>query len=103
MRIDRHSLSVVVRAAQGRLRAPVSGRGPDIASTGRPRHTEVVRLLVEAGADVNLADSAGVTPLALARQRGYREMIEILQKAGAPFSSLLGRLAPRRCERINRQ
>ena len=39
---------------------------------GGPRHTEVVRLLVEAGADVNLADGEGVTPLAHARQRGYR-------------------------------
>jgi len=54
-----------------------------ILGDGGPRHTEVVRLLVEAGADVNLADANGVTPLAHARQRGYVQMIEILQKAGA--------------------
>ncbi len=54
-----------------------------ILGDGGPRHTEVVRLLVEAGADVNLADGNGVTPLAHARQRGYVQMIEILQKAGA--------------------
>lgn len=54
-----------------------------ILGDGGPRHTEVVRLLVEAGADVNLADGNGVTPLAHARQRGYNEMIEILQNAGA--------------------
>lgn len=54
-----------------------------ILGEGGPRHTEVVRLLVEAGADVNLADANGVTPLAHARQHGYRQMIEILQKAGA--------------------
>ena len=35
-----------------------------ILGDGGPRHTEVVRLLVEAGADVNLADGQGVTPLA---------------------------------------
>jgi hypothetical protein len=54
-----------------------------ILGDGGPRHTEVVRLLVEAGADVNLADGSGVSPLAHARQRGYTEMIEILQQAGA--------------------
>ena len=53
-----------------------------ILGDGGPRHTEVVRLLVEAGADVNLADGAGITPLAHARQRGFAEMIELLE--GAP-------------------
>jgi len=54
-----------------------------ILGDGGPRHTETVRLLVEAGTDVNLADAQGVTPLAHAQARGYLEMIEILQKAGA--------------------
>lgn len=54
-----------------------------ILGDGGPRHTEVVRLLVKAGADVNLADGSGVSPLAHARQRGYTAMIEILQQAGA--------------------
>jgi ankyrin repeat protein len=43
----------------------------------------VVRLLVAAGADVNLADSNGITPLAHARQRGFQQIIEILLAAGA--------------------
>ncbi len=50
---------------------------------GGPRHTEVVRLLVEAGANVNLADGQGVTPLAHARKRGYSQIAAILQAAGA--------------------
>lgn len=54
-----------------------------ILGDGGPRHTAVVRYLVEAGADANLADGGGVTPLAHAQKRGYREMVEILQKAGA--------------------
>ena len=54
-----------------------------ILSDGGPRHVEIVRLLVEAGADVNLADGQGVTPLAHARERGYREIVEILLAAGA--------------------
>jgi ankyrin repeat protein len=54
-----------------------------ILGDGGPRHTEVVRLLVEAGVDVNLADGDGVTPLAHARQRGFEEMVTILETAGA--------------------
>ncbi len=54
-----------------------------ILGDGGPRRTEVVRLLIQAGADVNLADSQGVTPLAHAQQRGYTEMIKLLQNAGA--------------------
>ncbi len=50
---------------------------------GGPRHTEIVRLLVAAGANVNLPDRDGVTPLFHARQRGYAEMIRILEAAGA--------------------
>ncbi len=53
-----------------------------ILGDGGARHTEVVRLLVDAGADVNLADGAGVTPLVHARQRGFDEMTSILEAAG---------------------
>lgn len=54
-----------------------------ILSDGGPRHVEVVRLLIDAGADVNLADGQGVTPLTHARQRGYTTIVELLQNAGA--------------------
>lgn len=54
-----------------------------ILGEGDARHTEVVRLLVEGGADPNLPDGDGVTPLQHAEQRGYSEMAEILQGAGA--------------------
>jgi uncharacterized protein len=50
---------------------------------GGPRHTEVVRRLVAAGADPNLADGNGVSPLAHANQRGFAEMASILVEAGA--------------------
>jgi ankyrin repeat protein len=42
-----------------------------------------LKALVEAGANVNLPDRNGQTPLTLARQRGYRDMVEILKRAGA--------------------
>ena len=54
-----------------------------ILGDGGSRHTETVQLLVQAGADVNLADSGGVSPLAHAQRRGYAEMAAILEAAGA--------------------
>ena len=53
-----------------------------ILGDGGPRHTEVVRLLVDAGADVNLADGNGVSPLKHAADREHVEMVEILEAAG---------------------
>ena len=54
-----------------------------ILGSGDAQHVEVVRQLVEAGADVNLADGQGVTPLAHAEDAGYEEMVTILRAAGA--------------------
>ena len=52
-----------------------------ILGDGGRRHTEVVRLLVEAGVDTNLADGNGVTPLEHARRRGFQEIEAILEGA----------------------
>jgi ankyrin repeat protein len=54
-----------------------------ILGNGGPAHTEIVRLLVAAGANVSLADRDGVTPLAHARRSNYREIATILEGAGA--------------------
>jgi ankyrin repeat protein len=54
-----------------------------ILGDGGPVHTEIVRLLVEAGANVNIADREGVTPLAHAERRGYAAMVRILEARGA--------------------
>jgi hypothetical protein len=50
-----------------------------ILGDGGRRHIECVRLLVAAGANRNLADKDGVTPLEHARRRGYAEMVRLLQ------------------------
>ena len=54
-----------------------------VLGNGGPRHQAVVRDLLAAGASPALADRSGETPLALARGRGYREMVLLLEAAGA--------------------
>lgn len=54
-----------------------------ILGDGGQRHTEVVRLLVAAGANVDIADGHGVSPLAHARRGGFTEIVAILERAGA--------------------
>ena len=54
-----------------------------VLGDGGPRHVATLKALVDAGASVALADRSGTTPLALARSRGYREMVAILERAGA--------------------
>ena len=54
-----------------------------LLSDGGPRHQAIVALLIEAGADVDLADKDGVTPLAHARMRGQSDTAGLLVAAGA--------------------
>jgi hypothetical protein len=54
-----------------------------VLGNGGPRHAETLKALVEAGANVNLADRNGQTPLTLARRRGFGEMVMLLERAGA--------------------
>ena len=54
-----------------------------VLSDGGPRHQQIVQLLVDARADVNIPDRSGATPLRLARSRGFREIERILRQAGA--------------------
>ena len=54
-----------------------------ILSNGGPRHQQIVQILIVHGAKVNLADKDGVTPLQHAQRRGFREIVQLLQAAGA--------------------
>ena len=58
------------------LEAVILGEG------GRP-HIETVRLLVDAGADVDIADEGGATALNHARRLGFTEIERILRDAPA--------------------
>lgn len=54
-----------------------------VLGDGGPRHQDTLRALVDAKANLQLADRSNRTPLQLARERGYAEMVKMLQAAGA--------------------
>ena len=53
-----------------------------ILSDGGPRHIEIVRMLLAAGADPNIADNDGITPLQHARDRRYAAIAALIKDAG---------------------
>lgn len=50
-----------------------------VLGDGGERHQKSLKLLIDAGADGSIADHQGRTPLDLARERGYAEMVEMLE------------------------
>jgi len=54
-----------------------------ILGDGGPRHIRIVQLLIDAGADLNIADKDGVTTLQHARQKKQTAIASLLEKAGA--------------------
>lgn len=54
-----------------------------VLGDGGKRHIATLKALADAGANVNLADRSGDTPLTLAKKRGYTDMVAILTAAGA--------------------
>lgn len=50
-----------------------------VLGDGGPRHQATLQALVDAGANLKLADREGRTPLQLARSRGYAEMVRLLE------------------------
>ncbi|MDM0080274.1 ankyrin repeat domain-containing protein [Variovorax sp. J31P179] len=54
-----------------------------VLGDGGPRHQRTLIALVDAGANLQLADRQGHTPLQLATARGYTAMVEKLRAAGA--------------------
>jgi len=54
-----------------------------VLGDGGKRHTAIVKALIAAGANVNIADRAGARPLKLARGRGHSAIAKLLEAAGA--------------------
>jgi ankyrin repeat protein len=53
-----------------------------ILNNGNETQQQTVQLLIEHGADVNIPDKENVTPLQHAREKDFKEIEEILLKAG---------------------
>ena len=54
-----------------------------VLGDGGKRHQSTLKALIDAKANLQLTDRQGNTPLALAKSRGYREMVTMLEIAGA--------------------
>ncbi|WP_368655161.1 ankyrin repeat domain-containing protein [Ornithinibacillus sp. 4-3] len=54
-----------------------------ILGDGGENYQQIVQLLVNHGADINISDGDGVTPLEHAKRRGFEEIERILKEAGA--------------------
>ena len=54
-----------------------------ILGSDGPRHVKVLDMVLAAGANVNIADKDGVTPLQHARKRGFKELAKRLEAKGA--------------------
>ena len=53
-----------------------------ILGNGGQRHVEVTKLVLAAGANPNIADKDGVSPLRHARQRNQRDVAALIEAAG---------------------
>jgi uncharacterized protein len=54
-----------------------------VLGDGGARHQATLKALIDAKANLQLTDRSGLTPLHLARERGYAEMAAMLERAGA--------------------
>ena len=54
-----------------------------VLGNGGVRHQATLRALLEAGASTSLTDSNHITPLQMAKTRGYQAMVQMLERAGA--------------------
>jgi ankyrin repeat protein len=56
--------------------------GTGLHKAVRAGHTEIVKLLLEKGADVNLKNVQGWTPLALAKEEDRKDITQLLESHG---------------------
>jgi ankyrin repeat protein len=65
-------------------------RGAAIGNAAAAGHTQIVELLIQAGANVNLTDKLGFSPIASAAYSGYSEIVNLLIEAGADIQAPAG-------------
>ena len=68
---------------EGLLQKPLDPNGEGLLLAAKEGHLEVVRLLLEAGADKDAADTDSWTALSTAADNGHLEVVRLLLEAGA--------------------
>ena len=58
-----------------------------VLGDGGSRHQATVEALIKGGADLQLGDREGATPLSLARTKGYADIVRLLEQAGASYNA----------------
>jgi ankyrin repeat protein len=53
-----------------------------ILGDGGKAHQDIVKMLLDKGADPNLADKDGISPLAHAKAKGQKEIAKLIRAAG---------------------
>ena len=76
---------------KGARTEPKSGQSPLMLAAANS-HLEAVRILVQAGADVNVRDGNGVSPLLVASVNGQTDMVKVLLNAQANPNALATRI-----------
>jgi uncharacterized protein len=74
------------QGAQVNLRGPLLGETPVFVAL-RERNEDILNLLLQAHADLNVRNNNGYTPLMLAAMNNDLDMVEFLQARGAKFDS----------------
>src|SRR5690625_2675294 len=64
-----------------------NGMSPLLAAAGNG-HCQIIRILLEKGADVNISNNSQNTPLHWAALNGHLEAVKILVEAGANLNAL---------------
>jgi ankyrin repeat protein len=64
--------------------------GAAIGNAAAAGHSQIVDLLIRAGANVNLINNSGFTPIASAAHAGYGEIVQLLISAGADIQAPAG-------------
>ena len=57
-------------------------------------HVDVVRVLLEQGADINKAKNNGATPLLIASQNGHVDVVRVLVEQGADITKTWSNMTP---------
>ena len=75
-----------------------SGGASPLVFAAEEGHIDIVRLLLQAGANINEGDNGNITPLICASTRGYAPIVRLLLDAGADTTRMNWNLAGGRIE-----